>query len=271
VGGAERSARRKKQQQTAAGRKAVASARTGTDRTKIIIGVVVVVLLAGAVIGGVLYSNARKNQTAGQDIPVKSSAAANPVPDYPVTRDGVTVIEGKPDAKATVDFYEDFLCPVCREFEDTNASAIQAKIKDGSLQARYHMVIILNGRSDPPGYSLDAANAALCAADAGRFPAFHDSLYGKQPEEGARGYDNAQLTKLGTDLGITSPDFKSCVDSGKYKQQIQSANDQITSTPYLQQDFGNGQKGFGTPTVAIGQKVVDTNDPQWLNKLLSAS
>jgi protein-disulfide isomerase len=268
VGGAERSARRKRQQQTA-GKKAVASARaSGVDRTKIIIGLVVVLLVAGAVIGGVLYSNAQKNKTAGQDIPVNSSAAA---PDYPVTRDGVTVVVGKPDAKVTIDLYEDFLCPICGRFEAANSAAIQAKVKDGSIQARYHMVAILNNRSDPPGYSLDAANAALCAADANRFAAFHDSLYGKQPEEGARGYDKTQLTDLGTRAGITSPDFKSCIDTNHYTQQIQTAQDQITNTSYLQQDDGNGHKVFGTPTVAVGQKMIDTSDPQWLTNLLSAS
>ncbi|HEV8557455.1 MAG TPA: thioredoxin domain-containing protein [Actinophytocola sp.] len=259
MGGAERTARKKRQQQTAA-RKAVTSARSGGGRTKLVVGIVVVLLLAGAVIGGVLYSNAQKNQTEGQSITPTSTRAG----DYPVRRDGVVVVAGKDDAKVTIDIYEDFLCPVCRAFEQANASAIEQKVSDGSLRVRYHMVTILNNRSDPPGYSLDSANAALCVADAGKFPAYHASLYGNQPEEGARGYDKTQLAKLGTDLGITAPDLKSCIDSGRYNADVQSATNQAVQTPYLQQDGG-----FGTPTVAVGQRVVSISDPNWLTKLLN--
>jgi protein-disulfide isomerase len=269
VGGAERSARRKRQQQTAASRAVTSARASGTDRTKLVVGLVVVLLLAGAVVGGVLYANAQKNKTAGRDIVVQTPTTAGP--SYPVHRDGVVVVAGKDDAKVTIDLYEDFLCPICRAFEQANKSAMEQKMQDGSLRVRYHMLAILNDRSDPEGYSLDAANAALCIADSGRFPDYHANLYNAQPEEGARGYDKGQLAKLGTDLGASNPDLKSCIDSGRYNAQIQAAQNEATNTPYLQQDPGNGKKSFGTPTVAIGQRMIDTSDPQWLNKLLSAS
>ncbi len=259
MGGAERSARRKRQQQRTTPSRAVAAARK-PDRTKLWIGVVVVLLIAGAVIGGVIYSNAKKNKTEGQAIKPASVSAS-----YPVTRDGVVVVAGKSDAKVTIDVYEDFLCPFCRAFEDTNHAAIEQKLDAGSVRVRYHMVIILNQRSNPPGYSLDAANAAMCAADSGKFPAFYRSLFNNQPEEGARGFDKSQLATLGSELGAGS-DFKSCVDSSRYSSQIQAANDQVTALPYLQKP---GQ-GFGTPTIAVGERLIDvTGDPQWLDKLLS--
>jgi protein-disulfide isomerase len=224
--------------------------------------VVVVLLVAGAVIGGVLFSNAQKNKTAGQVIPAKSVSAT-----YPVRRDGAVVIAGKDTAKVTVDIYEDFLCPFCRQFEESNAAAIDAKLTDGSIRVQYHLVTILNDRSNPPGYSMDAANAALCAADGGHFPDFFASLFAAQPAEGARGYDNNQLADLGTRLGITDPDFKTCVATGRHNQEIQTAEDQATALPYLQRDFGNGRKGFSTPTIAVGQTLIDTTDPNWLAKL----
>lgn len=245
----------------------MASARrsTGPDRTKIIIGVVVVLLLAGAVIGGVLYSNAQKNKTEGVVIPPTPVAA-----DYPVKRDGAVVIAGKDNAKVTLDVYEDFLCPFCRQFEETNGAAIDAKLRDGSLRVRYHLVTILNDQSDPPGYSMDAANAGLCAADGGRFPGFFASLFAKQPEEGARGYSKDQLIKLGTDLGITDPGFSSCITSSRYNPDITTAEQTATNTPYLQRDI-RGRKSFSTPTIAVGQTIVDTSDPKWLDKLFASS
>jgi protein-disulfide isomerase len=265
VGGAERNARKRKQELAA--QRAVAAARQAkTDRNKIIITVAVVVVIAAAVVVGVIITNNQKNQTAEAVIPAKSVSA-----EYPVRRDGATVLVGKDSAKVTLDVYEDFLCPACRSFEDANGPSIEQKVKDGAVKVRYHMLNMLNDKSDPPGYSLDSANAGLCAADGGKFPAFHSSLFGAQPEEGARGYDKSQLAKLGQDLGITSPDFASCVNNGTHNQLVEQAYQQIKNTPHLQQDFGNGRRGFGTPTIAAGEKVIDTNDPNWLNNLVSAS
>jgi protein-disulfide isomerase len=247
--------------------KAVSSARrSNSDRTKIIVGIVVVVLIAGAVIGGVLYSNAQKNKTEGQVIrPVASSA------DYPVRRDGAVVIAGKDDAKITIDIYEDFLCPFCRQFEENYGPTIDQKLTDGTIKVRYHLVTILNDASDPPGYSLDAANAGLCAADAGRFPGFYKSLFTSQPSEGARGYDKNQLTRLGTDLGITTPDFASCISSSKYNPTLETATTTAANTPHLQKAADGTQKGFGTPTVAAGDRIMDLRDPNWLTNLTTAS
>lgn len=227
------------------------------------------VLIAGAVIGGVLYTNAQKNKTEGQVIEPNTAAAA--APDYPVRRDGAVVVAGKDDARLTLDVYEDFLCPICREFEEANTGSIEEKIRDGSVRVRYHIVAILNNRSNPPGYSLDSANAALCVADGNRFPGFHATLFSRQPEEGARGFDKGQLIDLGTRLGVTTSDFTDCVNSGRYNAELQSAQNEIVNTPHLQHDLGNGQRSFGTPTVAVDERMIDTADPAWLTNLLSES
>ncbi len=78
-----------------------------------------------------------------------------------------------------------------------------------------------------------------------------------------------------TDLGIAqfvgnAPTFASCVSGGTYSQAVSDEYQKASSTPYLQQDVG-GQRGFGTPTVAVGQNVVDWQDPDWLTKLLNGS
>jgi len=278
VGGAERSARKKRQAQTASHGKPAVASRKSADRRPVIIGVVVVVLLLGAVIGGVIYTSNKKNATEGENIAAQdttelddaASGAAGDDVTYPVQRDGAAVLVGQKTAKVTLDIYEDFLCPVCHQFEDTFGDDLEQHVKDGTLRLRYHMLPMLNDSSDPPGYSMDSANAGLCAADAGKFPEFHLSLYDAQPEEGARGWDKQQLAKLGQDLGITDKSFKSCVESGRYDSIIQSNFDKIRTAPYLQQDL-NGQTGFGTPTVANGREVVDTSNPKWLDAVLDGA
>ncbi|MFJ7218641.1 DsbA family protein [Amycolatopsis sp. NPDC098790] len=234
------------------------------DKRKWIIGIAAVVVVAALVIGGVIWTISDKNKTEGQTIAAGGTSLAG---DVTQKRDGVVVTVGKAGAKASIDVYADFLCPICGQFEKTYKTDVEQAINDGKLQVRYHMVPLLNDRSDPPGYSLDSANAALAAADAGKFLQFHDSLFANQPEEGKRGYDKAQLIKLGADVGITDPAFAQTVNAGTYDQQLNTAFQQIETDPKLAQDFGNGQSGFGTPTVTANGAIVNWQDPGWLSKV----
>jgi protein-disulfide isomerase len=245
----------------------VAQARgTSGDKRKWIIGIAAVVVVAALVIGGVIWTIADRNKTEGKVInPGQTTSAL--AGDVTQKRDGVVVTVGKTGAKASIDVYADFLCPICGQFEKTYKTQIEQAVNDGKLQVRYHMVPLLNDRSDPPGYSLDSANAGLAAADAGKFVQFHDALFANQPEEGKRGYDKAQLIKLGQDVGITDPAFAQTVNAGTYDQQINAAFQQIGTDPKLEQDFGNGQRGFGTPTVTSNGAIVSWQDPGWLAKV----
>ncbi len=265
MGGAERTAR-KRRQAAQAGPNVVAQARGASgDRRKWIIGIGAVVVVAALVIGGVIWTIADRNTTEGQIIDAgKTSSLAG---DVTQKRDGVVVTVGKAGAKASIDVYADFLCPICGEFEKQYKTQIEQAINDGKLQVRYHMVPLLNQRSSPPGYSLDSANAALAAADAGKFLQFHDALFANQPEEGKRGYDKTQLIELGKNVGITDPAFAETVNAGTYDQQLNTAFQQIENDPKLAQDFGGGQSGFGTPTVTANGSIVSWQDPSWLAKV----
>lgn len=264
MGGAQRNDRKKRQTTQRPGAVVAAARGAQTDRWKIIVTVAVVVLIGAAVITWAVISNNKKNATEGQTIDPQNVQVTQPA-----TRQGGAVLVGAPGAKVTIDVYEDFLCPFCGKFEQTYNRQIDQKVQAGELKVRYHMLPLLNDKSDPPGYSLDAANAALLAADAGKFVEFHNSLYaeGTQPEEGSRGYDDDQLIKLGKDIGITSPAFAAGIKSNKYDKVLEQELQTAEKTPHLQQDYGDGQVGFGTPTVANGQKVVDINNPDWLNQL----
>jgi protein-disulfide isomerase len=218
--------------------------------------VVSVVLLAGLVIGGVIWTNASKNATEGQTIAPQTASATLDTADE---RQGVTVVSGKADAKVKLDIYADFLCPYCEQLQTASGKQIEEQIQAGKLQVTYHMIPLLANRSDPPGYSRDSANAALCAADEGRFTPYHDSLFAQQPEEGKRGYDKAQLIKLGQDLGVTSPQFATCVNAGTYDQQLDQALQTIMQNPNFQ----------GTPAVLHNGNSLDWTQPNWLTTLVN--
>lgn len=258
MGGAERNARKKKQ-----AARAVAQARSsGGDRTKVIAGVVVVAVLAIAVLGYVVFKSlSGGGSTTDGAIP---PAPADKVITAPSARDGNVVVVGKDTAKVTIDVYEDFLCPACRQFEEIYGKDMKTAVEEGKLKIRYNILPMLNRLSKPAGYSSLSANAGLCAADNGKFNEFHAALYSKQPEEGEAGYTKEQLIKLGKDLGITAPTFDTCVQNDTYKAQLDDLMSKTSANDALKNDGG-----FGTPTVAHNGARIDmaAND-KWLADLL---
>ncbi|MGM1062743.1 DsbA family protein [Saccharothrix sp. Mg75] len=252
MGGAERNARKKKQEQRAT--KAVVAARGSSgDRNKVVIGVAVVVVLALVVIGGVVWT---ANKDSADDA-LKPPADLTGV-SAPVEREGGVVVVGEESAKATIDLYEDFLCPACGQFKKVYGPRIKQEIEAGALRVRYHALPFLIRYSDPEGYSRDSANAALCATDEGKFWEYHESLFAAQPEEGGPGYTKEELVKLGTDLGITGDAFKQCVEGDKHVAEAQAELDAAKGTG----DFK------GTPTVMKDGQVIDFGDENWLTNLL---
>ncbi|MDT8915868.1 thioredoxin domain-containing protein [Amycolatopsis sp. PS_44_ISF1] len=268
MGGAARNARKSRQQAQAARSVAQARGTAGGDPKKIAIIVVAVVVLAALVIGGVLWINSSKNSTAGSAI--KPGASPTLAAGVVEKRDGVVVSVGKPGAAKSIDLYADFLCPYCGQLQKDYGPKMEQAINNGQLTVRYHMVTLLNDHSDPPGYSVESANAALAAADEQKFSAFHDALFKNQPEEGSRAFDKAQLIKLGQDLGITDPKFAQTVNAGTYDAQLQSEFQKAENDPNLAQDFPNGSHGFGTPTIAVNGKAIPASG-DWLNGVLNGT
>ncbi len=277
MGGAERAERRRRQQQrttgsdgAAAGRRknagaqAVAAARGGTDTRRVTAIVGVVVLVVAVVVGGLLWTNSSKNATEGESIPTATATA-----DLPERRDGSVVVVGEEDAPATIDVYADFLCPACGQFEEQYGEQIRDRVAQGQLAVRNHMVPMLADRSDPEGYSLHAANAALLAADAGTFTEYHDSLFAAQPGEGARAYDEDQLIQLGRDLGVTDPAFAEGVRDGKYDDLLNRKMEQVENDSSLHRDLGRGP-AFATPLVVADGEIIDAfNNPNWLDDVVA--
>jgi protein-disulfide isomerase len=209
---------------------------------------VAVVLAVAVIVGGVVLLTQRGS----------TDVAAT----YPTTASGAVVTAG--NGPVVVDVYEDYLCPACERFEQRYGNEMTQALNDGKITVRYHQIAILDSRTDPPGYSTRAANAALCSVPAGIFPAYHKELFAQQPAEGSAGLSNDQLVAIGTGLGAQG-DFASCVTSGRNAAAVAAETEAAASNPALQ---SNGS--FGTPTVAIGGTKIDISDPNWLQDAISA-
>lgn len=264
---------RNRGQDTAAARAVSQARRSSGSRTPLLV-VVVVVVLAVVVVIGVLVNRSKSSSASSGPIPPVRVAAS-----YPVSLANGVVTAGKPGAAATVDAWEDFLCPICGNFEAAYAGEIQDALTAGRLDVRYHVVNLLDRNSNPNGYSLLAANAALCAADAGVFPSYHASLYGKQPKEGEAGYTVDQLVALGQQLGAKGS-FESCVRSGAHDAEAKAQLDRAADVPALQVRDASGAVGHtadgrpvfrGTPSVVADGKLVNIADSNWLAKTIAGN
>ena len=249
MSGAARNERRRRQAATTARPAVDRIPGSGKDgRVKVGITVAVVIVLVFAVVYVAL---------------TKPWEPKAPAATYPATASGVVVTAGQPTAPVTIDVYEDYLCPFCERFESRSGGDLTTALNQGKIKVNYHALNILNDHSVPAGYSTLAANAALCAARANIWPAYHEQLFAKEPAEGSAGLSAADLTSMGTDLGA-GPDFGACVSGNADAAAITAASQAASANPALQTD---GQ--FGTPTVVVGGQKVDVSNSDWLSTVLA--
>jgi protein-disulfide isomerase len=190
------------------------------------IGVVLVLIIAGGIGYGIMSS---------QD---KKSAAKLTTPSVAVDS-GTAFTVGT--GTVVIDLYEDFMCPICNEFEKTDGATIKQMIADHKVTVRYHPVAILNESSNGTNYSTRAAGAAAAAAQEGKFIQYHDVLYQNQPAEGSSGLTDAKLIDLGKSVGLTSTTFANAVNNKTYDSWADNATNTFSKRGYN-----------GTPTVVIG-------------------
>ena len=137
-----------------------------------------------------------------------------------------------------IDIYEDFQCPVCAQFTQLNGPYIESLIAEKKATVVYHTLSFLGPES------VNAANAAACAADDGKFLEYHRLLMMNQKPENSGGWSNNFLASLGQTAGNTSQKFSSCVNKGDYVGWVSNvaaagANANVNSTPTV---FVNGKE-----------------------------
>lgn len=262
MSGAERAERKRKQQAAQVAKTAPAApprADQGASRGAVP-GIAVAVLLALVVGGGLWLQQRGGFGDLPATIPV---AAAGPA--SPVDVQGDAVVIGRTGAPVTIDVYEDFLCSGCGQFEQLYGDQLEEAAASGQAQIVYHPVAILDHHSEPAGYSTLTAGAAFCAADAGIFPRFHDSLFATQPRGGGPVWSSAQLEQLGRDLGA-GDGFARCLQAGDAQRVADATDDARERLSKLRPE-----DRFGTPTILVNGEVTDPGDQGWLDEVLEAA
>jgi protein-disulfide isomerase len=148
---------------------------------------------------------------------------------------------GSKDAPITVIEFSDYECPFCkRSFQQMLPSLKSEYIDTGKVQLVYRDFPL--GFHDP--LATKEAIAAECAREQGGdgvYFEYHDEIFNTTSSNG-NGMTVKQLKEIASDLRLNTSTFDDCLDSGKYKKEVQK-------------DIADGSAAgaSGTPTYFIGK------------------
>lgn len=173
---------------------------------------------------------------------------------------------GDPKAPIQIVEFSDFQCPYCKQFyENTGPLLAEYFVKTGKVYFTYRSAgnFVSNNLGGANKESQNAAAAAYCAADQGKFWEMHDTLFANSRDvENQGSFSSKRLTALAETIsGLDINTFKDCYNSGKYNDQVQTDFDDATAaglngTPFFVMTYKvNGE----TKTETInGAQPIDT-------------
>jgi protein-disulfide isomerase len=156
--------------------------------------------------------------------------------------------KGAEKAPVTIVKFEDFQCPYCK----------QAQLALGQILSRYDGTVRLIHKDLPLDsihpLARQAAEAARCASEQGKFWNYHDVLYANSTKlslEDLKGY--------ASEIGLNVESFRACYSSGKFKAVVQRDFQEgsqlgITGTPTF---FINGREISGAQPVEAFAAIID--------------
>jgi protein-disulfide isomerase len=152
---------------------------------------------------------------------------------------------GGDHAPVTIVEYSDFQCPYCRQEE----SLLRRLLNTYGDQVR---LVYMDYPLPSHPRAMEAAMAARCADEQGKFWAYHDALFAS-----SSALSTPELKAAATQLGLDSATFDACLDQHKYKSAVLA-------------DITEGEKAGaqGTPYFVIGGRSM--NGPQPLSAIESA-
>ncbi|HXV84715.1 MAG TPA: thioredoxin domain-containing protein [Candidatus Binatia bacterium] len=154
---------------------------------------------------------------------------------------------GSGSAPVSVVEFSDFQCSFCRKFwADTLPKLKDTYIKQDKVR---HFAILGN-------FSEQAAMAAECAGEQGKFWEYHDRLFANQS---GLAFTPSKLEQYGRQLGLKATTFNRCLTAEKYRKKVEGETAVAASlgargTPTF---FVNGRLMVGAQPFDVFQRVIE--------------
>ncbi len=152
---------------------------------------------------------------------------------------------GDPNAPAVIEVFEDFQCPACQYFSDNiEPLIVQYLVETGKARLVFRHYPFIDGPGVSGGESDQAANAAMCANEQGKFWEMKAILYANWNGENKGNLNDRRLTAMAEAINLDMNTFNACFNANKYKADIQADFDRgeelgVSGTPSA---FVNGAK-----------------------------
>jgi len=247
-------------------------------KTGITITTPVAIIIAGAIIGIAVYA---ANGSGSTDTTTRTQAQTTTTTQQPVGNtqqvtepSGPVTVSvdddpflGNPDAPVTMIDFSDYECPFCKRHVDQSFDQIKTEYIDtGKLKYVYRDLPL--SFHDP--LATQQAIAANCAREQGddeTYFAYHDEIFNRTSSNG-NGMEKSELYTIASDLGLNDGQFKECLDSEKYKAEVQAdiadaSNAGASATPTFfigkSTDSGTieGQQVVGAQPFSVIKSAID--------------
>jgi protein-disulfide isomerase len=224
-------------------RRELVERRREQERKQTILVLGIIVVIAVIVIGGAVVLSLPKPEA-----PPTASAHALPANAEPNGR-----AWGPADAPIKIEEYLDYQCPACgaynRSFEE---GVVAAFAQTGKVRYEVHSMSFIGQES------VDAAQAALCAADQNKFWEMHNTIFANQKGENQGAFSKARLKAFAATAGLDTGAFNSCLDSGKYADKVTQERDEgdtrgVSQTPTF---FVNDKIYVGTQSADDFKRII---------------
>jgi len=153
---------------------------------------------------------------------------------------------GDANAPVTIIAFSDYECPFCKRAESTVAQVMSTY---GDKVRYVHRDFPLPFHA----HAHEAAQAARCAGDQGKFWEYHDKLFQAQD------LSTDNLKKMATDLGLDQQKLEQCISSGSHDDEINAdvaagSDVGVSGTPAF---FINGRMLSGAQPFERFKEIID--------------
>lgn len=165
---------------------------------------------------------------------------------------------GADNAKVTVVEFSDFQCPYCEKFAtDAYPQIYDAYIKTNKIKFAYRHYPLTSIHPN----AQKAAEASECANEQNKFWEYNNLLFKNQTTWSPQAISDAasSFTNYAAELGLNTDQFRSCLDTDKYKENVQkdAADGDIAGVDGTPTLFINGWRLVGAQPFAKIQALIE--------------
>lgn len=158
---------------------------------------------------------------------------------------------GSANAPVTIVEFSDFQCSFCKRFWAESLPRLKKSyIEKGQVRLTYRHFAVLGK------FSEQAANAAECAAEQGKFWEYHDALFTNQ---GVLAFTEANLRRYAQQMKLNGRTFAECLAAERHmkkvrRETLEGASQGVRGTPTF---FVNHRLVVGAQPIEVFRAVVE--------------